>query len=98
MENKRKLLLIAIDKFSLLKGEQKSALEQGLKKVMQYRNAFAHGTLAHNGQAQELHFFEGGPQKSTLDDAYFEKVENVFLAAWELLGQIQEKIKQEPRG
>lgn len=90
---KRKLLNIAIEKFDLLNGPRKSALELNLKKITQYRNAFAHGSLAHNGQSQELRYFEGTPQSVTLDDAYFEKLEAVFLSAWETLNEIQEKTK-----
>ena len=60
---------------------------------MDYRNAFAHGTLAHNGEVQQLHYFEGTPQRATLDDAYFEQLERSFLAAWELLEEIQQAVK-----
>ena len=90
---KRKLLNIAVDKFSLLEGPKKSQLERSLKKVMQYRNSFAHGTLAHNGEVQELHYFESTPCTATLDDAYFEQVEQAFLTVWELLNELSRAAK-----
>jgi hypothetical protein len=90
---KRKLLNIAIEQFDLLEGSQKPALESNLRKVTQYRNAFAHGTLAHNGMTQELHYFESTPQKVELNDAYFEILEKVFLNTWNTLNDIQSKIK-----
>lgn len=90
---KRKLLAIAVEKFGLLCGSKKSELEQSLKKVTQYRNAFAHGTLAHNGEAQELHYFENKPQTVTLNDAYFEELESCFLTTWSILEQVQQSIK-----
>lgn len=90
---KRKLLKIAIENFNLLDGPQKSVLESGLMKVTQYRNAFAHGTLAHSGEAQELHYFEGTPRTAKLDDAYFETLEKIFLNTWEILNVIQKKLK-----
>ena len=62
-------------------------------KVTQYRNAFAHGTLAHNGETQELHYFEGTPRIAKLDDAYFETLERIFLKTWEILNDIQETLK-----
>lgn len=91
---KRKLLNIAIQKFDLLKGEQRAQLEQNLKKVTQYRNAFAHGTLAHNIDTQELHYFEGTPQIAKLDQSYFDKLERAFLETWESLQNIQRVIEQ----
>lgn len=90
---KRKLLKIAIENFNLLDGTQKSVLDSSLMKVTQYRNAFAHGTLAHSGEVQELHYFEGTPRAATLDDAYFEKLEEIFLSTWEILNDIQKKLK-----
>ena len=90
---KRKLLAIAVEKFRLLSGPKKDELDRGLKKVTQYRNAFAHGTLAHNGEAQELHYFEGSPKQVTLNDAYFEELERCFLATWVILEQVQQAIK-----
>lgn len=90
---KRKLLNIAIEQFDLLDGPQKNVLESNLKKVTQYRNAFAHGTLAHNGEAQELHYFESTTQKAKLNDTYFETLEQVFSSTWETLNGIQNKLK-----
>jgi hypothetical protein len=77
-----------------LQGAKKTDLESRLKKITQYRNAFAHGTLAHNGESQELHYFEGVPMKSILDDEYFETLEGNFLAAWALLEEIQKAVKR----
>lgn len=90
---KRKLLNVAIEEFELLSGPRKCELESNLKKITQYRNAFAHGALAHNGEDQELHYFEGTPQSATLNDAYFEKLETVYLSTWEALNEIQNKLK-----
>ena len=90
---KRKLLKVAIENFNLLNGPQKSVLESSLMKVTQYRNAFAHGTLAHSGESQELHYFEGTPRTAKLDDAYFETLEKIFLNTWEILNGIQNKLK-----
>ncbi len=89
--SKRKLLLIAIEKFDLLHGKEKSDLEKNLSQVIKYRNAFAHGTLAHNMDTQELHYFESRPKSVSLDDAYFEILEQDFLAVWDTLQIMQNK-------
>ncbi|QDQ25302.1 hypothetical protein FNU76_02445 [Chitinimonas arctica] len=90
---KRKLLSIAVEQFDLLSGSKKGELEKSLKKVTQYRNAFAHGTLGHNVTVQELHYFEGSPRRDILDEPYFDELERHFLTAWTLLGEVQLSIK-----
>lgn len=52
-------------------------LKNGLNKVMEWRNAFAHGKVLHehNG-GYLLQFYSGGIQQLVLDDEFFEKVEN----------------------
>lgn len=82
---KRKLLLLAVDRFELLRGHAKPSLESGLSRVTHYRNAFAHGHLVHNVDAQELHYFEGCSKVARLDDVYFAKLEADFLSAWQVL-------------
>jgi hypothetical protein len=86
---KRKLLSLAVENFDLLSGKPKAELEELLSKVMKYRNAFAHGTLVHNIDMHELHYFEGAPRQARLDDKHFEELERVFQAAWSRLQEIQ---------
>lgn len=90
---KRKLLTIAVEKFNLLDGQEKNTIESSLKKVSQYRNAFAHGTLSHDGEVQAIHYFEGRPRTDKLDDTYFEKLEHSFLTAWQLLEKVNRTIE-----
>lgn len=91
---KRKLLFLAIEQFHLLPGPRKPELEKLLRRVMQYRNAFAHGSLVHNIDAHELHYFEGKPQQKRLDDAYFSQLERTFQAAWNELLDIQSAVQK----
>ena len=52
-------------------------LKAGLNKVMEWRNAFAHGKVLHehNG-GYLLQYYSGGTQRLVLDDAFFERVES----------------------
>ena len=86
---KRKLLALVVDEFKLLSGKSKTELDEALRKVMQYRNAFAHGSLVHNIDTHELHYFESKPRVSRLDDAYFEELERVFQSVWTRLQEMQ---------
>lgn len=88
----RKLLSLAIEEFKLISGKPKTELEDLLRKVTQYRNAFAHGSLVHNIDAHELHYFEGTPRKVLLDDKYFEDLERVFQTAWFRLQSMQDAL------
>ena len=91
---KRRMLSIVVNKFNLLQGKEKSLLEENLKKVMQYRNAFAHGHLAHNVEVQELHYYEGGPVVKALTDSYFQELEQDFLQTWEALQDISHRVAE----
>jgi hypothetical protein len=52
-------------------------LKAGLNKVMEWRNAFAHGkVLYEHGGGYLLQYYSGGAQQLVLDDVFFEKVES----------------------
>lgn len=55
-------------------------LKAGLNKVMEWRNAFAHGKVlhVHNAGGYVLQYYSGGRQELVLDDAFFEKVESTL--------------------
>jgi hypothetical protein len=86
---KRKLLSLVIGQFRLLSGKPKAELEKLLSQVTKYRNAFAHGSLVHNINIHELHYFEGASCKVRLDDEYFAELERVFQATWTCLQDLQ---------
>ena len=92
---KRKLLSLVIAEFKLLSGKPKTELEEQLRKVMQYRNAFAHGSLVHNVDVHELHYFEGTPRTVRLDDKYFEDLEHVFQTVWSRIQEVQSALARE---
>lgn len=54
-------------------------LKAGLTKVMEWRNAFAHGKVLHeNNAGYILRYYSGGRQELILDDAFFERVESTL--------------------
>ena len=86
---KRKLLNTCIECFDLLSARKRSELDQYLAKVSSYRNAFAHGDLIHYGVNHELRYFQGNSKIAVLDDAFFETLQEKYLAAWALLETAQ---------
>lgn len=54
-------------------------LKAGLNKIMEWRNAFAHGKVLHeSGGGYLLQYYSSGVQQVVLDDQFFEKIEATF--------------------
>ena len=54
-------------------------LKAGLNRVMEWRNAFAHGKVLHEHKAgYVLQYYSGGRQELVLDDAFFDRVESTL--------------------
>lgn len=74
---KRRVFTRLLEHTGVLDAPTIKELKAGLNKVMDWRNAFAHGKVLHehNG-GYILQFYSGGAQQLALDDEFFEKVEN----------------------
>ena len=90
---KKELVLKIVNKYSLLKGKKKNELSQCLKKIMDWRNAFAHGRLEHNNQLGVLlRFFSGSPAYLELNDEYWLQVEECFESVQRLIKSASEEL------
>jgi hypothetical protein len=76
---KRRVFTRLLERTSALDAEAIKELKAGLNKVMEWRNAFAHGKLLyeHNGGFVLLHY-SGGHKELVLNDAFFELVESTI--------------------
>lgn len=76
---KRRVFTRLLERTSALDAEAIKELKAGLNKVMEWRNAFAHGKLLHehNGGFVLL-YYSGGHKELVLDDAFFEMVESTI--------------------
>ena len=74
---KRRVFTRLLEHTEVLDAPAIRELKAGLNKVMEWRNAFAHGKVLHeqNG-GYLLRYYSGGVQELVLDDAFFEKVED----------------------
>jgi hypothetical protein len=86
--SKRKLIIHIVNEMTLLKGSEKSVYESLLRKTMSYRNAFAHGVMATNGEIVRLKFYEGGTKIKTIDDNYLTEIEKDINLAFEMTMKI----------
>ncbi|MBD9471239.1 hypothetical protein [Pseudoxanthomonas sp. PXM01] len=74
---KRRVFTRLLEHTGALEARVIKELKADLNKVMNWRNAFAHGRVLHEQDAGYLlQYYSGGPQDLVLDDAFFEKVES----------------------
>ena len=90
---KKNLIIAIVQDDSLLDGRDKNRLPAVLKKVMEFRNMFAHGDIMfEDGIGCVLRFWSGGPKKEVLTDEFLENIEECFRSAHNLTDQIISKI------
>ena len=91
--SKRKLLLHIVKDLKLLARKDQEEYSRQLRKVMSYRNAFAHGQTVTDGRVVKLRYFEGNPMEVELNEAYFKNVEkamqNCFLLTQKILSDLE---------
>jgi hypothetical protein len=84
----------------LLEGGKKNVAQSHLKKVMEWRNAFAHGKLQHDNPKGCFVQYHSGEQKRLTDD-YWSDVERVFSECSSLLKEarirLAEVVKHAPK-
>lgn len=76
---KRRVFTRLLESTGALDSTSIKELKAGLNKVMEWRNAFAHGKVLHEHSAgYVLQYYSGGRQELVLDDAFFERVESTL--------------------
>jgi hypothetical protein len=78
-----------------LEGGKKNLSQSGLKKIMDWRNAFAHGKLQHDNKSGCFVRYHSGEQKKLfLTDEYWNEVERVFTESSELLKEARANLRK----
>ncbi len=73
---KRRVFTRLLEASTLLSRGEVKKLKSGLNKIMEWRNAFAHGQIIHEHSGGFLlGYYCGGPKEIILDNKYFETVE-----------------------
>lgn len=92
---KKHLIVKVAVKFNSLKGKERDKLDGYLKSIIQWRNAFAHGSLALNAtKGVILSYYSGSPKEEVLDDKFWNTVESVFNGCNELLKKLEALVKE----
>lgn len=89
---KRRLIAHVIDEQQLLTGQDKVNCEKLLRRVMSFRNAFAHGTLSSDDKTVWLSYFEATPRKQELTDEFLSEIETTLLQANNAVSDLSQKI------
>lgn len=87
---KKQLFLKLINENGSLKGKAKAFLDKYLKKIMELRNALAHGELVRDGSKGWLiEYYSGGIKSNILDDQFWNEIESCFTKTHSLLMDIK---------
>jgi hypothetical protein len=84
--SKKELVSKIINEHDLLHGKKKNKLQSSLKKIMDWRNAFAHGKVQHDSmQGCFIKYYSGGSKQLKLTDEFWSDLEGVFKDCSELI-------------
>lgn len=93
---KKELVSKLINNHELLTGKKKNKLQESLKKIMKWRNAFAHGKVQHdNLKGCFIKYYSGAPKTLTLTDEFWGGVESCFKDCSELLKETYNNLEEE---
>jgi hypothetical protein len=91
---KKELVIKIINNDNLLKGNKKDAVQKHLKKIMEWRNAFAHGKIQHDTKMGcFVRYYSGEIKTITLNEHYWDEVEKSFQECVELLKETVQQLR-----
>ena len=92
--SKKELLFKAVNEEDLIKGKSKNKLQGSLKRIMEWRNAFAHGRVQHElTKGVVLKYYSGKPCELILNDEYWSGVEETFRETEKILKEIKKGLE-----
>ncbi len=90
---KKELVIKLISDNELLPGNKKNVTQGYLKKIMEWRNAFAHGKIKHDSKAGcFVTYYSGKLNTLHLTDGYWDEVERCFKECDVLLNEAQQQL------
>ncbi|WP_139302647.1 hypothetical protein [Thalassotalea sp. PP2-459] len=93
LSNKKELLFNILNSRSFIKGKEKDQLNQQLKAIIDWRNAFAHGKVTHNTKAGcLLKYYSGGQKEYELNDKFWHTLVSVFESSNLLIKKAKENM------
>ncbi|XWN37386.1 MAG: hypothetical protein ROO71_00400 [Balneola sp.] len=95
---KKNLLNNILNQEGLIKRKNKSIMQENLKTIMDWRNAFAHGHVK-NSEANGcfVEYYSGSLKTLMLDDSLWDQVESVFIETHSFLKEILKSLKDKSK-
>ena len=94
---KKDLFTKVVNQSELLPGNKRNVVQGHLKKIMEWRNAFAHGKIKHDTKAGcSVTYYSGHPRTLFLTDEYWDEVERCFKECDTLLNEAHEQLSDNP--
>ena len=94
---KKELVVKVLTENELLPGKKKNTAQKYLKSIMDWRNAFAHGTIIHDSKRGcVLEYYSGHSRKLNLSDGYWDEVEISFKQCESLLDEVSKRLSNIP--
>jgi hypothetical protein len=91
---KRALVTKIVNERALLEGREKSSLQALLRRIMEWRNAFAHGKIQHDSRAGcFIKHYSGEAKTLALTDTYWEDVERAYNDCSSLLEKAKRRLE-----
>jgi hypothetical protein len=90
---KKELVTKIINHEGLLAGKQKSVVQEHLRTIMEWRNAFAHGKVQHDTKTGcFVRYYSGGTKTLSLSDTYWNEVEKTFQECVDFLKEAKQQL------
>ncbi|MDP8211773.1 MAG: hypothetical protein P9X22_00595 [Candidatus Zapsychrus exili] len=90
---KKELLQKLLNSLVFLKGKEKDLLQKNFKNILNIRNAFAHGKLVDDTNKDwQIQYYSGSKKNISLDDIYWQELEDCFNQTDTLLKDIKDKL------
>lgn len=91
---KKELVSKIVTHNKIINAKKINNLQQKLKQVMEWRNAFAHGKLIYDTKAGcSLRFYSGSAKNLVLTDDYWTDIEKCFYECSALLNEVQRELE-----
>ncbi len=90
---KKELVHKILNESKIINGKKKDNLQRGLKEIMKWRNAFAHGTLQYDKPSGcFIRYYSSGNKILNLEDKFWDLVESTFVECDKILKLVIQKL------
>ena len=97
--SKKELVSKIVNEEGMLEGKKKNRLQSALKKIMEWRNAFAHGKIQHDSiQGCFIRYYAGDSKQLRLTDDFWSELEGVYKECSGLIKEAHSNIESEDPG